>query len=228
MVKNVGKELAISVEDGVKSIVDKPIQADLLETVKGIKSFDDGVKAINRYSCFGRTAWVMSALVVHKTFQTVTEKEAGAMVKKFQTDLAYSRAQIYNYRKAGRLLLEGIMSGEITDIAKLPADMSDFIRPKSKKQPKEDFELVIDEQIGEIAMTMGVYNVYRCHIAGDKETVKIVTFKEKLIEDVIEVKHVVLNGKQTAIYLNGVERYEADDGETHAKPREIALVVLPL
>lgn len=228
MAKNTGKELAISVEDGVKGIVDKPMQADLLETVKGIKTFDDGVKAINRYSGFGRTAWVMSALVVHKTFQTVTEKEAGAMVKKFQTDLAYSRAQIYNYRKAGRLLLEGIMSGEIMDIAKLPADMSDFIRPKSKKQPKDDFNLVIDEQIGEIAMTMGVYHVYRCHIQGEKETVKIVTFKERLLEDVIEVKHVVLNGKQTAHYLNGVETYEGEDGEIHEKLREIALVVLPL
>ena len=228
MAKNTGKELAISVEDGVKGIVDKPMQADLLATVKAIKTFDDGVKAINRYSGFGRTAWVMSALVVHKTFQTVTEKEAGAMVRKFQIDLAYSRAQIYNYRKAGRLLLEGIMSGEITDIAKLPADMSDFIRPKSKKQVKEDFNLVIDETIGEITMTMGVYHVYRCHIQGDKETVKIVTFKEKWLEDIIEVKHVVLDGKQSVHYFNGVESYEDDDGEKHEKLREIALVVLPL
>lgn len=228
MAKNTGKELAITVEDGVKGIVDKPMQADLLATVKAIKTFDDGVKAINRYSGFGRTAWVMSALVVHKTFQTVTEKEAGAMVRKFQTDLAYSRAQIYNYRKAGRLLLEGIMSGDITDIAKLPADMSDFIRPKSKRQAKEDFELIIDEQIGEIAMTMGLYRVYRCHIEGDKEKVKIVTFKEEKASDTIEVRHVILNGKETTHYLNGSEMYEDEDGEVHAKPREIALVILPL
>ena len=228
MAKNTGKELAITVEDGVRGIVDKPMQADLLETVKGIKTFDDGVKAINRYSGFGRTAWVMSALVVHKTFQTVTDKEAGAMVKKFQNDLAYSRAQVYNYRKAGRMLLEGITSGEITDITKLPADMSDFIRPKSSKPTKEDFELVIDEQIGEIAMTMGVYQVYRCHIEGNKEKIKIVTFKEELIGVTIEVRHATLNGKQSIHYFNGIESYEDEDGEIHDKPREIALVVLPL
>lgn len=228
MAKNTGKELAISVEDGVKGIVDKPMQADLLETVKRIKTFDDGVRAINRYSGFGRTAWVMSALVVHKTFQTVTEKEAGAMVKKFQTDLAYSRAQIYNYRKAGRLLLEGIMSGEITDIAKLPADMSDFIRPKKKKQAKDDYDLIVEEQIGEIAMTMGLYRVYRSHISGNTEKIKIVAFKEEIAGDTIEVRYVILNGKETAHYFNGEESYEGEDGEIHAKRREIALVVLPL
>ena len=228
MAKNTGRELAISVEDGVKGIVDKPMQADLLETVKSIKTFDDGVKAINRYSGFGRTAWVMSALVVHKTFQTVTDKEAGAMVKKFQTDLAYSRAQIYNYRKAGRMLLEGIMSGEITDIASLPADMSDFIRPKDSKKLMEDFSLIIDEQIGEIAMTMGVYHVYRCHIDGDKEKVKIVTFKEEKTSDTIEVMHLLINGKQTVHYFNGVEEYEDEEDEVQVKPREVALVVLPL
>lgn len=228
MAKNTGKELAISVEDGVKGIVDKPMQADLLATVKAIKTFDDGVKAINRYSGFGRTAWVMSALVVHKTFQTVTEKEAGAMVRKFQTDLAYSRAQIYNYRKAGRLLLEGIMSGDITDISKLPADMSDFIRPKSKKQAKEDFVLIIEEQIGEIAMAMGLYRVYRCHIDGDTEKIKVVTFKEEMDGDSIAVNHFIINGKQSVHYFNGVEKYEDEDGEIHEKAREIGLVVLPL
>lgn len=228
MAKNTGKELAISVEDGVKGIVDKPMQADLLATVKAIKTFDDGVKAINRYSGFGRTAWVMSALVVHKTFQTVTEKEAGAMVRKFQTDLAYSRAQIYNYRKAGRLLLEGIMSGDITDILKLPADMSDFIRPKSKKQAKEDFTLIIEEQIGEIAMALGTYRVYRAHIDGDSEKIRIVTFKEEKSSDFVSVCHLAIDGKERIHYFNGVETYEDQDGNIQEKEREIGLVVLPL
>lgn len=219
------KALSVTVETAANQLIGiTPETKELMSTLESVKTFADGVQAINKYAQIGKNTWVMTALVVNKTFSTATAKEASKLVAQFQKDLDYSRAQVYNYRKAGLKLLDGLTDGKIKSISDIPANMADFIRPEKKS--KKGFTLVVDKKIGKIELTTGEKVVYRVHHEDNKDKVLIIA-TEELQADRIDVVFVEIDGKETQISTCGERKVESDNG-VETQSLEIEYKVLPL
>lgn len=223
--KTESKALQVTVESAANQLIGvTPETKELMQTLESVKTFADGVQAINKYAQIGKNTWVMTALVVNKTFSTATAKEASKLVAQFQKDLDYSRAQVYNYRKAGVKLLEGLTEGKIKSLVDIPANMADFIRPS--KKAKNGFVLVVDSRIGSISLTTGERIVYRVHDENNKDKVQIIATSE-LQADKIEVTYAEVDGKETQVCTCGETEHEVD-GKIVKSPCQIEYKVLPL
>lgn len=78
----------------------------VIENVNALSTVEQMYNAIGRSALIGRAQWVQTALICAKAFKDKTTKEMSALQKEFEKTLHYSRAQLYNYRKAGNELLK--------------------------------------------------------------------------------------------------------------------------
>lgn len=228
------KALQVTVESAANQLIGvTPETRELITTLESVKTFADGVQAINKYAKIGKNTWVMTALVVNKTFSTATAKESSKLVAQFQKDLEYSRAQVYNYRKAGVKLLEGLTDGVIKSLADLPANMSDFIRPD--KKAKNGFTLIIEDVLGSFELTTGEKYVYRVHQEENKDKRLTIACdflppksetKDGCEWHKIEVSYAEVDGKETQQAVYGETKHEVD-GQIVKSPRYIEYKVLP-
>lgn len=78
----------------------------VIENVNELSTVEQMYSAIGRSALVGRAQWVQTALICAKAFKDKSAKEMSALQKEFEKTLRYSRAQLYNYRKAGNELLK--------------------------------------------------------------------------------------------------------------------------
>ena len=89
-------------------------------------STEQSIAKIGELAERDRCAWVYTALCVGNAFKNLSKRECAKRIAELQDKLKYSRAQVYNYRKAGEKLVS-------TDYEALPYDMAAFIREKKEK-----------------------------------------------------------------------------------------------
>lgn len=97
------------------------------ESVKALKSFDDKVAFIGQSALFGRAQWVQTSIVVARAFEGLSRKEMNPKVEALKDKLNYSRAHIYNLRKAGEKLLAESKAGTLKNV---PFTITEYITPE--------------------------------------------------------------------------------------------------
>lgn len=125
--------------------------ADLLEKLGSIHSFEDSITLINEMSSLGKMQWTVTAMAVYKACSfTKTQKEAREMLQKHASKMGYSEAQMYNFKKAGSLLLKGLAEKTIPSFNDVPASIHEFLgqyKREKKSLEKQIFDCKIQSII---------------------------------------------------------------------------------
>lgn len=201
---------AVTVEGAGKQLLGASEEAkELLATLETVDTFEKGVAQINAQAGLTKKRWVITALIVHKTFSTVTEGEHKKLMAKFKNDLKYSRATVYNYRDAGRKLLDDLTNGRVKSMDELPTRYEDYIRPEKKE--KVGYTVHIVKKIGEVTLTTGNRYIYTAYKNDDKENLVTISADE-LKADVIEVTYSKVDGKTVETKTCGTEKHETESG----------------
>lgn len=115
------------------------------ESVKALKTFDEKVAFIGSSAIFGRAQWVQTSIVVARAFEGLSRKEMTPKVESLQSKMLYSRAHVYNLRKAGEKLLSEAKLGTLKNV---PYTLTEYLQPE-KSEPVNKQSLIDIVKAGE-------------------------------------------------------------------------------